>query len=159
MTCAIMTPMRAQHHLGVNPQRWPGRLALWLAALLFALQVGFHAAMPEHMNMSQMLNTVLSGAVNAPSPAMSGMAMPAAPTAAAPGPDAPRPALPAHAGHADSLCCMPPLAPAPQFWVPPLLLPVGRLRVAVRAVAEALRIQRATARGPPRGVPATFSLV
>ena len=144
-----MTPMRAQHHLGVNPQRWPARLALWLATLLFAMQVGFHAAMPEHMNMSQMLDTVLNGPANTRGVEMSGMAMPAAP----------RPALPTHAGHADSLCCMPPLAPAPQFWTPPLMLPVGRLRAAVRAVAEALRILRATARGPPRGVPATFSLV
>ena len=152
-----MTLMRAQHHLGLNSQRWPARLALWLATLLFALQVGFHAAMPEHMNMSQMLDTVLGGAVTAHSLAMDGMAMPAMPTPVSPKPMSPPPTAPAHAGHADTLCCMPPLAPAPQFWVPPLLLPVRRLRVAVRAVAEALRVLRATARGPPWGMPATFS--
>ena len=159
-----MTPMRARHYLGVNSRRWPARLALWLATLLFALQVGLHAAMPGHMDMSQMLDSVLRDSANAQGTEMSGMAMPAAPSAATPSaavpdPAAPSPALPAHAGHADSLCCMPPLAPAPQFWSPPLLLPVGRLRAAVRAVAEALRLLRATARGPPREMSAPVSLI
>ncbi|ULH15315.1 hypothetical protein MF271_15420 [Deinococcus sp. KNUC1210] len=124
-----------------------GRVVLWLAATLFALQVGLHAAMPAGMNMPQMVASLLEAApvahVHEAQMNMAAMPPDTAPT------QTPAPLHPGTHHLAQSLCCMPPLALLPLLWTPPLL-PLIRLHLRPpRAVQEALRILRATARGPP----------
>ncbi|GGR08818.1 hypothetical protein GCM10008957_22050 [Deinococcus ruber] len=122
-------------------------MLLWLAAALFALQVGLHAAMPVGMNMPQMVASLLEAApvASVHEAQMNMAAMPPDTTSIR----TPAPLHPVTHHVSQSLCCMPPLALLPLLWAPPIL-PLIRLHLrSPRAVREALRILRATARGPP----------
>ncbi|GGJ85378.1 hypothetical protein [Deinococcus aquiradiocola] len=158
-------PAHRPHRLPARP--WAALAWLWLATLLFVGQVALHAATPAGQTMAAVLAAALRPAVQEPpAQAMSGMDMNGTgmdgtdTTAPHPAPhrnitraaDRANPAVPCpdgHAGHMEGLCCMPPMALVPRFWTPPPL-PLGRRAVPLaRAVAEALRVLRATARGPP----------
>ncbi|MFC4452270.1 hypothetical protein [Deinococcus sonorensis] len=113
------------------PSLWP-RLWLWLATVLFGLQVPAHAALP----MSALM-VMPPGSAATP---MSGMAMEHHPSG---------PATPHPLDCSGCQCCMPPLALVPELWHPPALPLLPASLHPPRAVREALRVRRATARGPP----------
>ena len=145
-------------------RQWSERLLLWLVCVLFAFQVAVHASMPadgsaSDMNMADWLTAGPTGAVAPGHPEHTGT-MPSM-HSPAPVTDAPasNPAMPTHSGpagsghtqHAKGLCCMPPVALVPALWtLPPL--PLSRQSLTPpKTVHEALRLLRATARGPPLG--------
>ncbi len=139
--------MQARHSSSAQPH-WPSRLVLWLAVGLFVFQVALHASTPASLSMAGWLDHLMTAPAAAPHPdPMSGMAdmargnehqQPAS-----------TPGRPGHAGHPDGLCCMPTAALLPTVWGPPLVPPGRRTLRPAKALHEALRILRATARGPP----------
>ena len=126
------------------------RLVLWLAAVLFVLQVPLHASTPAHATMAEWMNRLMTGQASAGQTKTAQMDMPGM---SAEGhthaPEAPAPEGSSHAHHAEGLCCMPPVALLPTFWTPPPLPLRRQALTPPKAAREALLILRATARGPP----------
>ena len=139
----------------VNPpsssrQPWPSQLLLWLAAVLFVVQVAVHASAPADMNMADWLTGAWTGSVTADKAAGHQSPMPGMhPSDAMP--SHPGPAGSGHSDHAKGLCCMPPVALVPVLWTPPLSVLTTQPLTPPKAIHEALRLLRATARGPPLG--------
>ena len=128
--------------------QWPSRLLLWLAMVLFVLQVAVHTSAPADMNMAEWLTGTLTGTVTTDKAAGHPATMPGMhPADAVPGHSGPVGS--GHLDHAKGLCCMPPVALVPALWTPPLSALTTQPLTPPKVIHEALRLLRATARGPP----------
>jgi hypothetical protein len=137
-----------------------GRLALWLATLLFLIQVPLHLSTPAGMSMAEHLATLLNvSGLTVSGPAMTDMHTndPAVDQGAvdhlpASSNHTSGHSLPGHSPsdhHAQGLCCMSPLALVPLPWTPPLSPLELRPSSPPKAASERLKMLRAMARGPP----------
>jgi hypothetical protein len=166
--CVIMKPMQARRGTFHSPRSsrliW-GRLALWLATLLFLIQVPLHISTPAGMSMAEHLATLLNvSGLTASGPAMTDMhtndpavdqgavdqgAVDHLPASSNHTPGQSPPGHSSSGHHAQGLCCMSPLALVPLPWTPPLSPPELRPLPPPKAASERLKMLRAMARGPP----------